>query len=284
MRHSDAGLSVRQRTIRVPCLIRPPLAWSNATSTTSSGRSAIHSSSRSPCQRLGSPRPRPVGRSPVLGDDALAIAKPGAGGGRVARDGRHPHARLIKAGPPSELLERRPPLGERTADQRLPAEREQVERDVGGGRAARQQRHAACGRVYPLLQGSEVLAAVPGVDHYLAVEHVAARREAQLREVALKRPAAARLERHLRAVDERDRAKAVELGLIGPALAYGDLGGGARQLRLKRRRERERHRAMVGAGAARRRLASPGCRPPAPPPPSRSTWSPSSGSMRRSCR
>ena len=52
---SMGALSSRQRRILVPCRIRPPLTWSKVTSTTSSGRSSIHSSSLSLCQRLGSP-------------------------------------------------------------------------------------------------------------------------------------------------------------------------------------------------------------------------------------
>ena len=43
---SSGALSSRQRRILVPWRIRPPLAWSKVTSTTSSGRSEIHSSSR----------------------------------------------------------------------------------------------------------------------------------------------------------------------------------------------------------------------------------------------
>ena len=50
---SVGALSSRQRRILVPWRMRPPLAWSNVTSTTSSGRSAIHSSSFSLFQRLG---------------------------------------------------------------------------------------------------------------------------------------------------------------------------------------------------------------------------------------
>src|SRR5207302_9137759 len=53
--HSSGCLSSRQRRILVPWRMRPPLEWSNVTSTTSSGRSEIHSSSFSLFQRLGSP-------------------------------------------------------------------------------------------------------------------------------------------------------------------------------------------------------------------------------------
>jgi hypothetical protein len=53
--HSRGGLSSRQRRILVPWRMRPSDAWSNVISTTSSGRSEIHSSSFSDFQRLGSP-------------------------------------------------------------------------------------------------------------------------------------------------------------------------------------------------------------------------------------
>ena len=55
---SRGSLSSRQRAIFAPWRMRPLLVWSKVTSTTSSGRSSIHSSSRSLAQRLGSPMPR----------------------------------------------------------------------------------------------------------------------------------------------------------------------------------------------------------------------------------
>ena len=100
------------------------------------------------------------------------------------------------------------------------SQREQVERDVAGRRLARASMlDPRRGRVDPLLERVEVLAAVGAVDHDLAVEHVAARWEAQLGEVARERLAAARLDHALVAVDEHDRAEAVVLRLVRPLLA-----------------------------------------------------------------
>ena len=91
-----------------------------------------------------------------------------------------------------------------------------------------------------LLQRAEVLHAPSvAVDHDLAVEHVAAGRERELREVA-RRAACRRATGHeLVAVDERDRAEAVVLRLVGPLLAdgssarerasWGSIGGFERQ-------------------------------------------------------
>ena len=75
----------------------------------------------------------------------------------------------------------------------------------------------------PLLEGAEILSAVGVLDHDLAVEHVAPGRERDLGEVAGQVTAVARLQLHLVAVDERDRAKAVVLGLIDPLLAHRKL-------------------------------------------------------------
>ena len=77
-RQSRGALSSRQRRMRVPWRIRPSLAWSNVTSTTSSGRREIHSRSFSLFQRLGSPCPR----SPVCRERAsprACASRPPAG-------------------------------------------------------------------------------------------------------------------------------------------------------------------------------------------------------------
>ena len=50
-RQDRGSRSSRQRSTLVPCRMRPSLTWSKETSTTSSGRSAIHSSSRSLAHR-----------------------------------------------------------------------------------------------------------------------------------------------------------------------------------------------------------------------------------------
>jgi hypothetical protein len=95
--------------------------------------------------------------------------------------------------------------------------------------------------VHPLAKGIEVLAPVGTTNDDLAVEHVASGWKHELREVAPERPAVARLEEHLIAVDERKAAKAVELDLVGVLLAHRQLFARDRQLGLDRRREREGH-------------------------------------------
>src|SRR4029079_6273066 len=78
-----------------------------------------------------------------------------------------------------------------------------------------------------LLQRLEILPAAVGADHELAVEDVAALREAQLGEVAPERLAIARLDEEVAPVDEHDRAEPVQLRLVEPAVAVGELAGGA---------------------------------------------------------
>ena len=86
--------------------------------------------------------------------------------------------------------------------------------------------------------------------HDLAVEHVAALRELELGEVARERPAVARLQVHVAAVDERDRAEAVPLGLVDPAVAGRQRARGLGELGQDRRGERQRHgRAMLSGDA-----------------------------------
>jgi len=75
----------------------------------------------------------------------------------------------------------------------------------------------------------------------LAVDHVTALGEHQLGEIALQRLAVARLQVDLVAVHERERAKAVPLGLVGPSLPFGQLGLAACQLREDGGRERKGH-------------------------------------------
>ena len=67
---SFGPLSSRQRRTLAPWRMRPALTWSKETSTTSSGRSSIHSRSRSAAQRLGSAEPR----SPVSYGASLATS------------------------------------------------------------------------------------------------------------------------------------------------------------------------------------------------------------------
>ena len=139
----------------------------------------------------------------------------------------------------------------RTLGQPLIAERKQVERDVPRRGLLGEHRDSRFGRVDPLLQRPEVLVPVGRVDHDLAVEHVAARWEAQLREVPRERLPRARLDRDLVTVHEHDRPEAVVLGLVRPLLARRQSGPGASELWLKRRLQREVHgAAMLGDASA----------------------------------
>ena len=108
-----------------------------------------------------------------------------------------------------------------------------------------------------LLQRVEVLAAGGVLDHDLAVEHVAAGRELELREITLERLAAAGLDLQLLAVDEHDRAEAVVLGLICPLLASRQLGASSRQLGLDRWLQ-GRHRVDPILGSPRKPGQAPG--------------------------
>ena len=96
--------------------------------------------------------------------------------------------------------------------------------------------------------------AVVAEDDDLAVEHVAAGREAQLGEVARQRAPVARLQLDVVAVHERDAAEAVPLGLVDPAFAGRQLLGRPGELREERWCERQRHALPVnatGGGCAR---------------------------------
>ena len=118
-------------------------------------------------------------------------------------------------------------------------EREQVERDVPRRRLLREHVDPRLGRVDPLLERAEVLAALGVVDHDLAVDHVPAGREGQLGEVAPERLAAPRLDHRRLFVDEHDRPEPVVLRLVGPLLADRQPGAGAGELGLDRRLQRQ---------------------------------------------
>ena len=77
--------------------------------------------------------------------------------------------------------------------------------------------------------------------HDLAVEHVAPLGERQLGEVAGQRLAVARLQVDLVAVDERERAEAVPLRLVDPAVALGQRLLRLRELGEDGRAERQGH-------------------------------------------
>jgi len=85
--------------------------------------------------------------------------------------------------------------------------------------------------MHALAEGVEVRHAVGVEEHDLAVEHVAAGREAQLGEVAQQRAAVARLEVEVAVVDEGDGAEAVPLGFIAPVAARRQRLRGAGELR-----------------------------------------------------
>ena len=98
----------------------------------------------------------------------------------------------------------------------------------------------------PLLQRAEGDAAVRVAHDDLAVEHVAAVRERELREVAVERPIVTRAQIDLVAVDERDQAEAVPLRLVGEtAVVVGKSTARPGEHRCDRRRKRKAHLRAV---------------------------------------
>ncbi len=98
-------------------------------------------------------------------------------------------------------------------------------------------------------QEVELLDAVDRHDH-LAVEHDARRVERQhlldhVGEVPVHGLAVAALQVHVVPVAEDDRAKAVELRLVAPAVALGQLARGLGQLGLEGWGERQGHEART---------------------------------------
>ena len=160
----------------------------------------------------------------------------------------------LEAGLGGNPLQPLAPLPQRRLEQRLVALGEQVEGDIGRRDFLAQQLDPALGRVDPLLQQVELDLAGVAADNQLAVQHPAPRRPGELREVARQRFAAARLHVGLVAVDEDDRAEAVELRLVRPLPSARQGFAGQRQLRFDRRRERQGHRRQAnsaeGSGGA----------------------------------
>ena len=155
---------------------------------------------------------RQVRRVEPLGDHALVLVQPALGlFGRA-----HLRAELDRGGR-HERLEQRAALVERPLEQHLVVQREQVEGDDDRGRLGAHALDARGGRMDALLQRAERDAAVGVAHHDLAVEHVAARREVELGEVAVERLIVARAELDVVAVDERDHAEAVPLRLVREA-------------------------------------------------------------------
>jgi hypothetical protein len=170
-----------------------------------------------------------VRRGGLLGDDALGLVQPVLGVCGLAHHVGEHHRRG------DDLLQRRAALVVGALHQDLVVERQQVEGVVGRRRLLGQARDARGRRVDALAERVE------GGGDDLAVEHVAAGRELQLGEVAAQRLAVARLQVGLVAVDERDGAKAVVLGLVGPAVTLRQAGSRARELGRQRRFERKGH-------------------------------------------
>src|SRR4029077_12944217 len=125
-----------------------------------------------------------------------------------------------------------------------------------------QQVDPRLGGIDAALQGVELERPLVVADHQLAVDDVAARGEAQLGEVARERFAPARLDVGLLAVDEDDRAEAVELLLVGPVLSFGERFAVERALRLDRRCESKARprKTLATAAVSRRPRAVPGPR------------------------
>src|SRR6202035_1093722 len=106
-------------------------------------------------------------------------------------------------------------------------------------------------RVDALADRVEVLPSGAVADDDLAVEHVVARGEDELREVAPERPAVARLQEHLLPVHEGEAAEAVQLDLIGVVLARRQLLAGESELWRERRLQRKAHACPLPAPRAR---------------------------------
>ena len=143
-------------------------------------------------------------------------------------------------------------FGQRTIEQRVVVEGEQVEGDERGRRLGRQAADARLGGVDALQQGVEVEAAIIGSGHDdLAVDDASLRqrcqqRRQQLGEVAGERPLVAAGQFDVVTVAEDDAAEPIPLRLVVPPLAGRDLGGRLGQHRRQRRRDRQRHRIKDG--------------------------------------
>src|SRR6202035_3784734 len=106
-------------------------------------------------------------------------------------------------------------------------------------------------RVDALADRVEVLPSGAVADDDLAVEHIVARREDELREVAPEGPAVAGLQEHLLPVHEGEAAEAVQLDLIGVVLARRQLLAGESELWRERRLQRKAHACPLPAPRAR---------------------------------
>jgi hypothetical protein len=196
-----------------------------------------------------------VGEVGGLGDDAvqpgaLELLEPALRGLRVLGDRRDVH----RLGDGDDLLQPGPPLRERGLQQRLVADREQVEGDEGRRRLLGQQVDPRLRRVDALQQRLEVQPVAVGDDD-LAVDHAPRgqrrlHRLDHLGEVAGQRALVAAAQLHLVAVPEDDAPEAVPLRLVVHVLGRGHLRHGLGQHRLHRRQQGQVH---AGQSSSRRR-------------------------------
>src|SRR5581483_9914160 len=146
-------------------------------------------------------------------------------------------------------LEPRAALREERTAQVVSAVREEVEGDERRGRLRGELANARFRRVDAHLQRIEVEAVV-GHDHDLAVEHDRRRQRfdeaaRELREVAIQRLQVAALDIDVAVRREDDRAEAVPLRLVEPAVAFRDARFEAREHRLDRRLHRRGHAESI---------------------------------------
>ena len=193
---------------------------------------------------------RPVGRVELLGDDALGALQPLLRAAGLEHDRRE----VDRGADP--LLEPRAALVLGQLEQALVALGQQVEGDEARRRLLGEHADPRLGGVDALAERVEVLPSLLVEQHDLAVEHVAAVRELELGEVARERAPVARLQVHVAAVHERDRAEAVPLRLVAPAVPAGKRLRGAGELGQQRRCERERHAPRKSESPPERALES----------------------------
>jgi hypothetical protein len=181
------------------------------------------------------PLARTVRRVAILGDHALGAVEPGGGGLWIVRAGRQVDGRV------DELLEARAALVLGQLEEDLVVAREQVEGHEARGRRLGEHGDPRGGRMNPLAERVEVLAAAVIEQDDLPVHDVPTGREGEFGEIAGERLAVARLQDHLALVDERDAAEAVPLGLIHPLLPLGQRLRRPGELRHDRHRQLKRH-------------------------------------------
>ena len=163
-------------------------------------------------------------------------------------------SRTDAGGSASDPLQARASLGEGAARRSSSPSARQSKATNEAGRLGGQHLHPRRRGVDAEQEGVEVEPAVGPRDDHLAVEHEArvraadrAQRLLELREVSIERLQVPGLDVDLAAVAEDERAKAVPLRLVDPALAVRDRGGRLGQHRLDGRLDRVRHVPMIRA-------------------------------------